>query len=286
MNENQYRHAYLIMAHTNFDQLQALIDLLDDARNDIYLHIDKKVQTLPTITAKHSGVFLTDRVNVVWGSYSQIQCEMTLFRAAAEGHYQYYHLISGMDLPLKSQDDIHGFFREHNGKEFIAIDPAAEITKDFRPRTQYYHLLTDYAGNGKSLFRKGLRFLDRTLVSLQKTLHISRKEIVTLYKGANWVSITDAMIHHVLSQEEVIEKQFKLSYCADELFLQSVAMASPLRENITGKYLRAIDWKRGMPYTYRAEDVPGLLASECLWGRKFDRRVDPEAIRAVIEALS
>ena len=286
MNENQYRHAYLIMAHTNFDQLQALIDLLDDARNDIYLHIDKKVQTLPTITAKHSGVFLTDRVNVVWGSYSQIQCEMTLFRAAAEGHYQYYHLISGMDLPLKSQDDIHAFFREHNGKEFIAIDPAEKITKDFRPRTQYYHLLTDYAGNGKSLFRKGLRFLDRTLVSLQKTLHISRKEIVTLYKGANWVSITDAMIHHVLSQEKVIEKQFKFSYCADELFLQSVAMASPLRENITGKCLRAIDWTRGMPYTYRAEDVPGLLASECLWGRKFDRRVDPDAIRAVIEALS
>jgi len=285
MKDNQMRHAYLIMAHTNFDQLQALIDLLDDARNDIYLHIDKKVQNLPAVTARHSGLFMTDRIDVVWGSYSQIRCEMTLFRAAAEGHYQYYHLISGMDLPLKTQDEIHAFFKEHNGMEFIAIDPVTETTKDFSFRTQYYHLLTDYAGNGKSLFRKGLRFLDRVLVSAQKALHITRKGGAALYKGANWVSITDTMVRHILSQETAIEKQFRLSYCADELFLQSIAMESSLRENITGTCMRAIDWHRGSPYTYRAEDVPGLLASENLWGRKFDCRVDPAAIAAVVAAL-
>ena len=36
------KHAYLIMCHTNFDQLMRLLELLDDERNDIYLHIDKK----------------------------------------------------------------------------------------------------------------------------------------------------------------------------------------------------------------------------------------------------
>ena len=36
------KHAYCILAHNNFHQLQTLINCIDDERNDIYLHIDKK----------------------------------------------------------------------------------------------------------------------------------------------------------------------------------------------------------------------------------------------------
>ena len=36
------RHAYLIIAHNEPEILQMLISALDDARNDIYVHIDKK----------------------------------------------------------------------------------------------------------------------------------------------------------------------------------------------------------------------------------------------------
>ncbi|MDF2484874.1 MAG: glycosyltransferase, partial [Herbinix sp.] len=38
------RHAYLIMAHSNFEYLKKLIKSLDDPRNDIFLHIDKKAK--------------------------------------------------------------------------------------------------------------------------------------------------------------------------------------------------------------------------------------------------
>ncbi len=37
------------------------------------------------------------------------------------GHYEYYHLLSRVDLPIKSQDDIHDFFRANQGKEFFGI---------------------------------------------------------------------------------------------------------------------------------------------------------------------
>ena len=36
------KHAYLIMAHNNPYILKKLLNLIDDKRNDIYLHIDKK----------------------------------------------------------------------------------------------------------------------------------------------------------------------------------------------------------------------------------------------------
>ena len=38
------RHAYLILAHKNFGQLRKLIELLDDPRNDIFVHVDAKAK--------------------------------------------------------------------------------------------------------------------------------------------------------------------------------------------------------------------------------------------------
>ena len=58
-----------------------------------------------------------------WGGYSQIRSELILFQSAWEHGYEYYHLISGVDLPIKTQDEIHEFFREHYGKEFIYFCP-------------------------------------------------------------------------------------------------------------------------------------------------------------------
>lgn len=36
------KHAYCIMAHGNWKQLQMLVNMIDDGRNDIYLHVDAK----------------------------------------------------------------------------------------------------------------------------------------------------------------------------------------------------------------------------------------------------
>ena len=38
------RHAFLIIAHNEFGVLQRLVDAIDDPRNDIYIHFDKKVE--------------------------------------------------------------------------------------------------------------------------------------------------------------------------------------------------------------------------------------------------
>lgn len=104
-------HAYLIITHNNFEQLQLLINLLDDDRNDIFIHIDKKVKELPLLTTNKSKLFILDkRIDVRWGDVSQLETEIILFETAIKhGQYEYYHLISGMDLPIKSNDYIHNF---------------------------------------------------------------------------------------------------------------------------------------------------------------------------------
>ena len=37
-----HKHAYLILAHSQFKQLAFLVSLLDHQNNDIFIHVDKK----------------------------------------------------------------------------------------------------------------------------------------------------------------------------------------------------------------------------------------------------
>lgn len=42
-------HAYLIIAHHHFNQLKLLLTLLDDERNDLFVHIDEKVKNKKSV---------------------------------------------------------------------------------------------------------------------------------------------------------------------------------------------------------------------------------------------
>lgn len=51
------KHAYLIMAHHEFEVLGKLVQALDDERNDIYIHFDKKVKNYPLLKTKYTNLY-------------------------------------------------------------------------------------------------------------------------------------------------------------------------------------------------------------------------------------
>lgn len=88
----------------------------------IYLSIMIKNVNYPPIELKYSNIHVFKKVDVGWGEDSQIECEMFLFNEAyKKGPFDYYHLLSGVDLPLKSNYYIHDFFDQNKGKEFVGI---------------------------------------------------------------------------------------------------------------------------------------------------------------------
>ena len=76
------KHAFLIIAHGHFSILKKLLIMLDDPRNDIYLHIDKHVKQFDfeglERLVKRAGLFFTPRIKVYWGHSSQVDCELLL----------------------------------------------------------------------------------------------------------------------------------------------------------------------------------------------------------------
>lgn len=144
------RHAYLIMCHTNFDQLNILLDLLDDKRNDLYLHIDKKSKGYSIDDIKSHAVkselFFVKPMRVNWGGDSQIKLEIKLLAEATKIPHEYYHLLSGMDLPLKTQEEIHAFFSGNSGYDYVSLERnnPQNINKSCMDRLKYYYLFQNY----------------------------------------------------------------------------------------------------------------------------------------------
>ena len=287
-------HAYMIIAHNQFELLEKLIRALDDVRNDIFVHIDAKVKDFDfehfKSIAQYSRVIFTEkRVDVTWGDVSQVETEFELLKTAVQSEnadkpYSYFHLISGVDLPIKSNDYIHGFCKENNGKEFIHFTDN-EVSQLSVNRLQYYHFFR----RRRNTFTK---IVSQVLLRVQKLIGVNRlkKESIKVQKGCNWFSITGGFAHYIVDNFERFEKYFKYSYCADEVFVQTMLVNSPFKDNLYmpdcnnnhNACMRYIDWERGNPYVFRSEDYELLKASPCIFARKFDINVDCEIIDKIL----
>ena len=278
-------HAYLIMAHENMPLVQTLLNCLDDPRNDIYVHIDKKFGALPALTTRLSRLFLLDhRIDVRWADYSQVECELLLIQAALsdDKQYSYLHLISGADLPLHNQDYIHAFCDLHNGKEFIGYQHTEETPEIFR-RTHHYHLFPRQFRSNNIIIR-GLR---RAGLCIQDILGIRRNKGIVFKKGAQWFSITTGLAKYFLEHRAEIKKRLQYTFCPDEVALQTLAWSSPYRDNIwdvSNEYrgcMRCINWQDGILLDWEDKDYDTLAESGAFFARKFNTK-DPAFIKKIV----
>lgn len=297
-------HAYLIMAHSNYNQLIKLLKCLDDRRNDIFLHLDSKFELdegqFERIMncVKNSKIIFVECQSVSWGGYSQIKCEVNLIKDVVNsgGDYTYVHLISGLDLPIKSQDYIHSYFDEHKGEEFVEFMNDSWINNNIR-RFKYYYPSQDIAGKQGRTLKNILYIFQRCIVKIQQLVGINRlnKIGVELKGGSLWFSITYECAKYIWNKWPDYCKMFKYANCADEFLVQTIIASSVFYNNrhkaevSDGHHenMRLIEWISGPhPKTYTIEDIDQLVSSDLLFSRKFDEEVDDKVIDQIIEIVT
>lgn len=279
------KQAYLIIAHKDDTAFKTLLHMLDDEDNDIFIHMDKKNKNYNQFYIEKqitkSKVFHTRRSSVSWGDYSMINAEYLLLKeATSRGCYNYYHLLSGQDLPIKTQKEIRNFFEKHVGKEFISFDCN---TFQFQERVCYYYPLQKVSGRGH------MQKITNLLLYIQKKAKIKRNKNIKFQKGSQWFSITDDLARYVINQEKWIKKVFKYSFCADEIFLQTIVYNSDFINSLYYKNfddsnegnMRYIDWIRGNPYVFKSGDIDEIKQSNLLFARKFDSQLSEEIIQEI-----
>ena len=213
------KHAYLILAHSQWELLDILLNCLDDERNDIFVHIDAKVRVLPHLHTEKSCLYvLKNRVDVRWGDVSVVEAEYALFEEALKyGPYGYYHLLSGVDLPIKSQDYIHSFFNERQGKEFIGCT-LTSVSPEIIRKVQRWHLFPKHF-KSENYFVRGTRAL---YTRIQEWLGIRRNRNVDFKKGSQWVSVTDRMARYFVDNKSWAMRTFTHTFCSDEMVVQTL----------------------------------------------------------------
>lgn len=296
------KHAFLIMAHRDDLVFRTLVEMLDDTRNDLFIHMDAKLgsydpSAIEAACSKAGGVFhLSPRVDVAWGGYQQITVALGLLSLAVKVSdergvpFSYYHLLSGQDLPIQTQDHIHEFFSRNKGKEFVGFDsPGFE----YQDRVQLIHPFRGVIG-GKSDHRV-LDLLDKLACQAQKLFKMKRYRDIDFQKGSEWWSISDSLAHYVLERRGWVERVFdKRTYIADEIWMQTLVLGSPFRQRLShmefddaeSATMRHIDWKRGAPYVWHTCDFDELVDSPMLFARKFDAKVDSKVVEMVQERYS
>lgn len=291
------KHAYLILAHKNMGQLRKLVELLDHPRNDIFIHVDAKCKDFnqnewTDVCHESSLIFLPTRYTVNWGGVSIIKSELALLKHATQAAaYDYYHLLSGMDLPIKPQGYIHEFFDSHKGSEFINL---WKIESSTRTRFKYFTLFPE----GENSFPK--RISNHIFKGLQMLVGFKINRNVNFHYGSQWFSITDELARYVVEKEPWIYNVFSHTSICDEVFLPTIVCDSRFRDRIfvptpvsAGESnlgnMRLIDWSRGdsirHPWTFRSDDMPLLESVDHLWARKFDETVDPVIIEMIYKRL-
>ena len=269
------KHAYLIMAHQNTTVLQILIQLLDDERNDIYIHIDQKSnfdfkEKLSTLVHYSTIYFTERREKIYWAHYSQVIAEYILFEDAfCRGGYQYYHLLSGSDLPIKPQEEIHQFFDTNCEKEFIGFSPLLA-----KHRICCKHLMSKHFRTNNSLINHTRQLFINMQVLWQKVF--PKKYFFEIKKGTNWVSVTNGFVEEMLKHKNYVLTNFKYTKSLDEFYKQTIAYNTKFRDRIysySDEYtscMRLIDWHRGGPYSWQLKDFEEIQKSNMLFCRKID----------------
>ena len=274
------KHAYLILAHNEPELLSLLVERLDDVRNDIYIHFDRKLSVLPDIKTQHAGLYiLKDRVDVRWADVSMLEAEYKLFHAVVDSgsQYSHHHLISGVDLPLKNQDYIHSFFAQHQGKEFVGLHQRPMNSHADRALHYWHPFTRSFRGSGCVFAIK--RILRYLIVQTQVLLGIRRNTTIPFHKGGQWVSITRELIDYLLEQEDRASTIFSRTFGADEYFVPTLIWDTPFMERLfdatdeSRGAMRYIGWRAdGQLIDFTPQDLPVLQQTEYLFARKFNSR--------------
>lgn len=289
----QEKHAYMIMAHHRPDLLQELLDAIDDPRNDIIIHIDKKSAMDPSIFhVNKARMYFVDRMNVNWGGYTQIECEYKLLKKAVDvGTHSYYHFLTGVNYPLWNQDYIHLFFANNYGKEFIGFHNE----RDYSIRLKYYIPFSEF-GKVHGISGTAILYFRKLCVVLQKVLLMNRikNNPLIIKKGCAYFSITEGLAKEIIKNEKKIEKMMKHTLCCDEVFVHTIAFNSKYREQI---YNLEDEWEGSMREfawpsnigeerpgcNYLMRDLDYLLNSKRLFAMKFESEEGMDLIREIKE---
>lgn len=304
------KHAVLIIAHKNMDQLIRLVKSLQDDELDVYIHLDKKwritEEEIQRVKSISNNVTIMDvRISAFLDTWSLCEVTLELINTALSSgkDYAYFMLLSGQDYPIKPISYIKEYLGNAYPKPLIDCTPLRKnnwIYSGFKwIRFHWYYRLVERLTKKRKL-RKLLLFPAYGVQALTTWLLRSpynrlKKQNCELYGGSAWWILPKEVVQLCVSEwksNSKIIKAFKLKNTPEETFFQTMAMQSKYRDCVEINdpyevlqncmtYAYFFDEGHpatGHPYILTKENFDMLSNRNELFARKFDCNVDDEIL--------
>lgn len=269
----------MIMAHKNLEQLCRLIEYFR-VKCDVFIHLDRKCalakDAIDRLYSYRQVKLVSADYEVNWGGTSVLESEMALLRSAFEfGKYEYFHLLSGQDYPVKPLGCFLDFFEKNAGKEFLQCVsiPNERWEKNTYRRFQYFYPYDWAQGQDNP------RAWVREQVEIQVKKGIKRPipdEFDTLYGSSQWFSITQDAARVLLDytrEYPAFYNRMWMTFAPEECYVASVLLNKMDRRNIVSSNCRFILWRYengNRPANLGMEHFHYLLEERFLFARKME----------------
>lgn len=267
------KQVFLIHAHKDLDQLNALVAQLCDPDFAIYVHLDRKWR-LDTAQVHPAARQVEPRVDVCWGGFSQVQAMLGSLRRvlADQPEFDKLTFLSAQDFPVLPNFGLKREFARLAGRELLEAAPVRPGGWQVAFRYQYFY----HEGGGRTA-RLACALLNRALRLAGRTRRLPGG--VEAWGGSAWWSLSRPCIAHMLAEvrrQGALLRFFRSVLCPDEMFFHTLVMNSPFRERVIDRNFRYVQWPQGgarNPKVLTDSDLAPVLAS----GAHFCRKLDGEA---------
>lgn len=287
--------AILITAYKNMGHLNKLTDFFDD-KYSIYIHIDKKSQIsnneINLLRNKKNVLLVSKRYNVNWGGINHLKAILLLAEEAVnKKENTIFHLITGHDYPIKTLSEFDRFALENSEKDFMETHPLPypawpEGGIDRLSRYNLYDVIDGRKGIGKR-FIEGFSKLQR-IIGLKRSFY---KGFPKQYGGSTYWTLKRESLKYVfqyMKDNPSYITRFKYSFCAEEIFFQTILMNSPLKVNIVPDNMRFIIWEvrnGNFPANLDETDLDNIKKSNALFARKFEYPVSQKLLEKIEDSF-
>lgn len=265
--------------------------------NKILIHVDAKsdIQEFSIVKKKKNIIFLSDRKNITWGSVSQIKATLLLMEKALEMDFDYFFLLSGDDIPVRTNNSLDEFLYRYKNFNFVDFQSNGKkyIDPNIRVMYKYPKIFFDKKRSIFNMLSKIFFKLTKNLLFNNKYYLENKKKLPTLYKGSNWFGITYEMVIYIknyLYCNPFYIKVFEHSLCGDEVFFHSIIKTnlSPclfFSECAFNCSLQYVDWETGphYPRILDKSDIENIKKSRMFFARKFNNNEDISLLSSFIE---
>ena len=274
-----HRIAYIVLAHKNAPQVSALISALCSTRATFFLHVDRKsgagfVRDVLDGVRPDARVVPLPRSRCEWGGFGLVEAAMDGLRAAAATADRPGHvvLLSGQDYPIAPVPVIERFLQENAGTSFMEHH-RLPYWPDSYERIHHWHWR---------------RFGRHIHLPVRRALP---SEQIVPHGGSMWWCMARDDVERTLAFLDAnprYVRHFRHVDIPDETFFHTILLSGHGRSRIVNDDLHFVRWpdETPGPEVLSRADIPEMLVSQKLFGRKFDIEVDPDILRLLDESVA